>query len=819
MLSGVRLANRFRIWPTKLQASITKALTDVWQHADPANKHAELQADWIWLNLYFDQRLLAELFDYKLPGYDPKDAMAQPVGSLFAFGVALYESVSNAATVRGRRKRYFQWVEDRCITPFLPNNPDLWKRTASHVRRMYSFLTADIQKLRKRKGKESVNTKAIRRLFATFIADLPPELVGALALSPAELETLGLVSSSPGIEILGLQFPAAEFWEAVARALRHNHAALWTADRKTKLRFKFDAKTNRLSVSPTGASNKGWGELNVPFLQLLSDNQRQREAALRTEAAMFDWDEPYLSEIIAEISACPPAVERIFKRTAHRGQSAVVRYIDLSQDLRDKETVRIGDLLPNQIDYLRRYLRLEWGDKSVEDFATRLIQSVGWVEAMIRLSRLPVQLPAPIVNGWKQLSDAGQDVRFQELESKLVSPIERMRLLELLCHPATSVAGKLNKVQTQLTWLLDERNGQAHGRAMLAVVRWVHLRLGWHAEASKWPAFVRLCVAWSHGCALHRAFQTANASPDGIKEWFANNSQELSSDSFSLGDGIAHDAANPTSLRICTFLLKGVASACGGLDDDQVRDSGVQQKLPEIINKESSADHLDLWADRSLGGNLLGSYLANVADDKLRRAAGDIIFDERIRLQPRPVVEQALDELLKCPYDARSGALLIFIVGDRPMYEELRKIIPEVLSKIDLVDAFKTSPEDCPRLILLTSQLAASSTDLPLMSKVWDGCLRLTEHLASDIPISESQRALHQSLAVSLTDAAIRSSTSEEGRPAGLKLLTGKLSELARRWPDFSKHCGPALSQALSRVSADHLIDYPGLMLTVRSRA
>jgi hypothetical protein len=250
------------------------------------------------------------------------------------------------------------------------------------------------------------------------------------------------------------------------------------------------------------------------------------------------------------------------------------------------------------------------------------MQRVGWNEAVIRLGRIPTHFPDAIINEWKQLTAGEQSSRLKELEAKLVSPIERIHFLELLCHPATTATERLTQIKAQLNWLTDEKTGLAHGRAMLTVVRWVHLRLGWHAETSKWPAFARLCVAWSHGCALHRAFQTANASPDSIEKWFTNNSQELVADRFILANGLAHDAANPTELRIRTLILRGIASACAGLGDDQIHESGVQQKLPLIIGDKSFADHLDIWADRSLGGNLLGSYLADIADEKLKR-----IFD------------------------------------------------------------------------------------------------------------------------------------------------------------------------------------------------
>lgn len=807
---------REAIWPARLQAAINKSLADVWLNADPANNHAQLQADWIWCNLCFDERLPAELFGHKLPDYDPTDIVARQIASLFGLGVGLYESATSSATVTARRKRYFQWLTDHVVTPLLPNNPTLWSRAGKQIRRIFSFLSGDIQRLRASKGKEEISERIIRHLIASYIADLPPELVDGINLDPAELEVLGLTTNSLGIETMGLTFPAKDFWEAIARALNKNHAAVWTPDHKTKLGIRYDAATEQVSISAKGATNSGWCRLNVPFLSLLSTNQKQREAALRREAATFDLDEPRLSEVIQGISAITSASGRVAKRTVYREESATALYLDLHQNIRDRKAVCISDLLPAQADCLRRYLRLELSDKSLEYFGGRLIHRVGWIETVVRLARIPAHLPDAIINEWKQLTAGEQGSRLKELESKLVSPIERIQFLELLCHPATTASERLNQAKAQLNWLTDEKVGLAHGRAMLTVVRWVHLRLGWHEEASKWPAFTRLCVAWSHGCALHRAFQTANASPDGIEKWFANNSQELFADRFTLANGLTHDAANPIELRICTLILKGVASACAGLGDDQIRESGVQQRLPMIVGDKSFADHLDIWADRSLGGNLLGSYLADLADEKVKHAVGDAAFDQRFRLQPRPIAEHALDTLLKNARDLESMFLLNCVVGDRPLYQDLRAKIPKVLAELDIVQFFKTSPDECGQFILFTGQLAASSADPVQIAKVWAECLRLAAHLATAEPVSGKAHTLHQHMALSLTDAAIRLSASQDGRKAGLQMLVIKLTDVAKRWPGFAKHYGSALTQALNRVPAGELTGFPELMSVLR---
>jgi len=109
----------------------------------------------------------------------------------------------------------------------------------------------------------------------------------------------------------------------------------------------------------------------------------------------------------------------------------------------------------------------------------------------------------------EQLSADEQSSRLKDMESKLVSPIERIRFSGNTVSSTTTAPDRLNQAKAQLDWLTDEKAGLAHGRAMLTVVRWVHLRLGWHEETSKWPAFIRLVWLGGHGCTLYRAFSNS----------------------------------------------------------------------------------------------------------------------------------------------------------------------------------------------------------------------------------------------------------------------------------------------------------------------
>ena len=172
-------------------------------------------------------------------------------------------------------------------------------------------------------------------------------------------------------------------------------------------------------------------------------------------------------------------------------------------------------------------------------------------------------------------------------------------------------------------------------------------------------------------------------------------------------------------------------------------------------------------------------------------------------------MEHALGELQISRRDLNSMFILNCVVGDRPIYEDLRGKIETVVAEIDLVQFFKTSPDECGQFILFASQLAASSTETTQTNKVWQECLLLASHLATTNPIIGKTRTLNEHLTLSLTDAALRLSSSPDGRQAGLQMFVAKLTDVAKRWPGFAKHYGSPLMQALNRLPADDLTGLP----------
>jgi len=280
-----------------------------------------------------------------------------------------------------------------------------------------------------------------------------------------------------------------------------------------------------------------------------------------------------------------------------------------------------------------------------------------------------------------------------------------------------------------------------------------------------------------------------------------------------------YDAANPHHVKFLTVLLKGIASACRQLSKAQVDEIGIPGILGPIICDETIGELPDMWADRALGGNAMSSFLADIADDRLERVVGSEAYAKRFILSAQVVVETALKALQQDPVDVASRNIILLVVSDRPVRQELRRLLPDILAKADFVGCLKTAPSKCPHRMLLMSLLAAESLDPALMSKIWSECLSLARHLTDHPPGDEVERLLRVRLALSFTDIAVRLSGEHDREEEGLRQFCEKLTELTNRWPDYARLTGMTMAEMVGRIPTEKINRYYDLVSAMRSCA
>jgi hypothetical protein len=790
------------LWPVRLNVSIIQALIDIWRKADLATDQPEILADWVWFNLWIDNRYFAEMSEKSASGYSPQRSIAEGIGSLFSLAIQFLPEQNQTHEQRSRRQRYFRWLMKRAVAPVQTNVPEFWDWVTEPIRKLFVHAHFRLKGLIEMKGPSDVETRSLKIAVGLFAADLPDRVAGALKLDVQVMRDFGVMDLSPSVMVAGNTFTFAGFWNAVAHAFCNGHGALDSADRKTRLRLRMNHKSQQVFISPKGPKMPVWRPLGISWLPLLSNNVDFREKTLRDEARYFDLDKPFLTEAIRDIARQKKPAERVARRDTYRLNSAFALCADLHYHLRQRQEVNIEELIPQNINILLRHMRLNLEDAQIRDFSQRLISAVGITETIIRLSHLPVPLPENVLAAWTKLTPDDRAIEVDVLKRRLVTPLERIALLELIWLPGDLNEELVAISRAQLEWLVDEKRGLRQGNAMLAAVRWAHLRLGWHPESRGWPSFVKLCVAWAHGCDTHKSFQWSGANPSTTETWFQENSQEFFAESFSNKDGIWLDAANPRRLKIATIILKGLASASRLLSAQQIDMVGLPQLLGPWIDSAALEDLSDVWADRSIGGNALCSFLAAVPDENLKHIVGELPFEARLGLVHRPSVEAALKVLLQNPDDGPSRNLLHFILAGHSPYPEFTSQVSALLKNIDLMGRFQTERLPCPQDIIFISQLVAELPDESLSDVVWEQCLRLAEHLASTSQRTVEREQL-RAIADAISEAAIRLSAKAVNSEDGVRRATQRWIEITHLWPDFAKYCGMALAQGLTAIPAD----------------
>jgi hypothetical protein len=144
--------------------------------------------------------------------------------------------------------------------------------------------------------------------------------------------------------------------------------------------------------------------------------------------------------------------------------------------------------------------------------------------------------------------------------------------------------------------------------------------------------------------------------------------------------------------------------------------------------------------------------------------------------------------------------------------------ISDILSGFDVVQFYKTSPDECCHALLFIGHLAASSANPVIINKVWDQYHQLAEYLATISATGRKTDSPCHQVALSLADASVRLSGSKDGRTAGLLMFVNKLTDLVKTWPMFAKCYGLSFIQALNRVPAGELPSISLLNCLVRAQ-
>jgi hypothetical protein len=178
-------------------------------------------------------------------------------------------------------------------------------------------------------------------------------------------------------------------------------------------------------------------------------------------------------------------------------------------------------------------------------------------------------------------------------------------------------------------------------------------------------------------------------------------------------------------------------------------------------------------------------------------------------------VKQAIQNLKIDPCQQSEWAKISMIVGDLPMYEDLR---PEFRILLDSLD-FRALDTVDPMTASLALDVAASQivhlTDEDLRSWCQAGLLAIVR--------SQAHYDSHATTDLRLTDSLLTDALCLSVKPGNLRGTSEAFAQLVRQmfdaWPQLAKIFGPGLSRLVKELPARQLHGLWSLVLRVRAYA
>lgn len=787
--------------PSRLFLTAGHSMVTVWRRDDVTLEHRAAQVQWIWKALWCDLRLLKEMFSPEGP-LTPAEAVGHSIGYLFGQGIVLPGGKRGSA-----RATYYDWLYSNCVAPYLINNPQFLQWVIPTARRMLDESLREIEEAERTGGKNSDMALAQKLFIGSFIADLPAALQNELRLSEPEFRQLGIRLTQEMAEVLGVEVEQAEFLGAVTRALERGYATIVKGDTRLQLR----RYATGIQIKRKGRGATDGGNLDLPFLHLLAADRHSRKAALELGCSYFDLNQPDRESLFVQLIGVPQARERMRQLNEHLQNSAAWLYAQIEKRLRDRRRSGpdISDLLPKNLRCLRRHLRLEPADGSSteprwDEAVSKLLEHEGLEETVTRIACLPVRMPDEVFTRLRALPATGRNALLTTLGARLQSPLQRIHFLTIGLLTGDDETRMIRQAQTDLRKLLAGAEGSQPTRALLALVKWTSLRLGWSVEGRSWSGATRLRVAWVHAGRILGAFATVGTPHHRVTEWIESNSQEVTAESIGFAPDIAGDATIST-LTTSSVLMAAVADLAAQLPAETV----TQLNLPAIFREFAPTDTAqflvlcDAWHDEALKTNLLGSYLGQHNELGLRRFVGDELYQSVWSTTPSTACELAIEQIKADPYQSGPWQVLLYATHGASLPANLATALSQVIERIDLAKALDRDPAEAEQLTLFTSDFGFRGSITPNKENFLEklrGLARGAAKKFSDTQVMATSDTKAERVAAAILESIWRCSVTRGDEQATLKNLEQYLPSILPEWPAIAQLAHSQVIDVVSRI-------------------
>ncbi len=662
-----------------------------WLDTLVSNENAVAYANWVLLNLYTGTFGFRHLTPTNNSTGNGTDLIGLDISSLYIRGIQLWrEQNSNSLEEQSLRQHYFTWLDWQLTDRRFKANPDAATITSKAIH----FLLAEQSKAHQ---EDELQDQVVRYIHQQFYYDLPASLCTEIKSDQELMAWLG-IRTIPSIKIDRLSLPSAEFWQAAETAVNGKEATITALEPEIELRIQPATNNSTRDVleirSYDGSIVQG---IDDALFQLLHHDSSRGVEVLRSRRFWLDFDNKTLDKLIAEISTIEEPRERFEQAKAWRDQSAAFFYKKLEVELAHTDELSMSELMPPSAEGLLRHFRMDTTITSGDAFHARLSQAAqsliaeeGLEEALERLACLPVKLPLVILEELGKLAPEDRQSLFKKLTASWASPICKFHLIDLaLCFPqeeeSESVKHLLNEVYSD--------TAIPHFNLLSVLLQLTNNAFSFRSDVKEWSVSVKLAMTWAHASKLQNYLDIPGLK---LQEFIENLWEfvqvQVNSDRLNRNPEFWNDVLHPQRFDRIVIAVHGLAFLLQDKPSEVLTQTGVIERIQAFALKtvdEHRVPNPQLFRDPMLAQDSLRSILGGDRGHCLALFFGSELAQHLESASLKAIIAGAIQNLESDPTDLTQWSWLNAVVGDLPIYDDLRDSLKQVVAESNIAIWFK----------------------------------------------------------------------------------------------------------------------------------
>ena len=206
-------------------------------------------------------------------------------------------------------------------------------------------------------------------------------------------------------------------------------------------------------------------------------------------------------------------------------------------------------------------------------------------------------------------------------------------------------------------------------------------------------------------------------------------------------------------------------------------------------------------------------------------ALASVLQDDAVELlssrKLRDLLEQSLDQVLVDRNDSGCASIML-VLGDLPIYPDVREKFRAALKSIEIDEAFMASPGTAQAALSTAADQVRHWGDEELRSLTKAKILAAIKFEIEREDTLTDERSgtddnIREKRIVNLIDAALKLSIVHGDLSATGRNLAAILESISELWPDFAKRFGPVISAFVWELPVDVAISWWPLLLKLRA--